>query len=110
MIGAANTRASILRGTETDSYGDEVDSNVVVYTDVPMSIIERNRRVYLPAEGATRVIRSYSAQCGYEVDLRKDDRIRDQGTGIVYQVIEISDPTGILGVKPDRVVALSRTT
>lgn len=109
MLGVATHRVSILRGTETDQYDDEVDSTVPVHTDVLIGFLEVDRRVYLPAEQATRVVRSYEAQVGWEVDLRKDDRIQ-LADGTVYLVTELSEPTGILGVRPDRVAILSRTT
>lgn len=106
----ANTLVTILRGTETNAFADEIDSDVAAYTDVPAAILEAGRRVYLPAEGARRVVRGYTCRVGSGVDLRKDDRIRDQSTGQVYLVTELSDPQPIGGHRPDRVATLSRTT
>lgn len=110
MKAAATTLVTVLRGTETDVYADEVDSDIAEYVDVPASIIEENRRTFLPAEGAFRVVRSYSAQLGREVDVRKDDRLRDQSTGRIYLVTELSDPLGLPGEAPDWVLTLSRTS
>lgn len=108
MRAAANTTISILRGTEQDGYGDEVDSDTPLYTGVAASILGSSRRVYLPAEGATRVIHSYSGRCGAEVDLRKDDRVRDERSGTIYLVTELADQTSLV-MQPDRVFTLSRT-
>lgn len=109
MIGAANHLVTILRGTEVDEYDDVVDSEVTAYTQVPISITERDRRVWLPAENQTRIVRSYEGAVGWETDLRKDDRIR-LADGTIFHVVEISDPIEVFGVKPDRQVVLSRTT
>lgn len=109
MIGTATHRVSILRGTETDTYGDMVDSNIAIRNGVQISIQETNRRTFVPAEGAYRVIRSYSATVGYETDLRKDDRIR-LPDGTIFLVVDISEPLPVFGSKPDRTVTLSRTT
>lgn len=109
MRGSANTKITILRGTETDSYGDTVDSDVAVYTGVVASILSSSRRTYLPAEGAVRVIHSYAGRCGAEVDLRKDDRVRDERTGVVYLVTDLVDGSVIAGMQPDKSFTLSRT-
>lgn len=109
MRGSANTKITILRGTEQDGYGDEVDSDAPIYTGVVASIISSTKRVYLPAEGATRVVHSYSGRCGAEVDLRKDDRVKDELTGVVYLVTELTDSTVLAGMKPDHTFTLSRT-
>lgn len=108
MRGKATTKVTILRGTETNSFGDEVDSDVTVHTGVRAAIAERNRRVYLPAEGATRVVRAYSGQVGYETDIRKGDRLRDERTNVVYLVLEISEPVNPAN-QPDYELELSRT-
>lgn len=108
MRGAANTTISILRGTEQDGYGDEVDSQTPVYTGVVASILGSSRRVYLPAESATRVIHTYTGRCGAEVDLRKDDRVRDERNGRVYLVTELADSPSLV-MQPDLVFNLSRT-
>jgi hypothetical protein len=110
MIAAANTKITILRGTQVDAFGDTVDSDVAVYSDIQAAITESNRRVYLPAEKASRVVRAYACRVGYEVDLRKDDRIRDQLSGTVYVVTELNEPLRVAGTLPDRVATLSRTT
>ena len=92
MRAAASCKISILRGTETSTYDDEVDSTAVVYSDVPCSIIEQTRRTYLPAENAFRVIRSYACRVGSGTDIRKGDRIRNQRNGRVYIVTDLAEP------------------
>lgn len=113
MRSAANTTISILRGTEVNGYGDTVDSDTPIYTHVVAAILETSRRTYLPAEGAHRVIRSYAGRVGAEVDLRKDDRVRDERTNIVYLVTDLQDPAGFGlagGMLLDLKFTLSRTT
>jgi hypothetical protein len=107
---AANTTITILRGTELDAFGDEVDSQVAAHTGVLAAIAEVGRRVFLPAENAYRVVRAYQCRVGFEADLRKDDRVRDEQSGTVYLVTELSDPLPLNGALGDRVATLSRTT
>lgn len=106
---AATCRVSILRGTETNGYGDTVDSETAVRSGVPCSLIEQTRRVYLPDEGATRIIRSYAGRVGPETDLRKDDRIRNERNGRTYLVTDLGDPESA-ALDPDITFTASRTT
>ena len=43
MLPLANTKISVLRGTGTDPYGDEVDAMVPYETDVPALLTEEAR-------------------------------------------------------------------
>lgn len=108
MKAAANCTVSILRGTETNEFDDLVDSDAAVRAGIPASILEQNRRVYLPAEAAYRIIRSYAGRIGAEVDIRKDDRLRDERTGAVYLVTDLADSRSPVHT-PDKVLVLSRT-
>lgn len=109
MRARATTTVSILRGTETNAYNDTVDTTAAIHTGVIAAIMERDRRVYLPAEQAVRVIRTYSARFPPNVDLQKLDRVKDERTGVIYLVTEIRQPASpalMLDVAAD----LSRTT
>ena len=109
MRSRANCRVTVLRGTETNGFGDLVDSDAAVASGIPALINEQNRRVYLPAEGAVRVVRSYAGMIGAERDIRKGDRLRDERNGRVYLVLEISEQTHS-AMTPDYELVLSRTT
>ena len=108
MRGKATTTVSILRGSEVNEFEDEVDANITVQTGIVAAIAERTRRVFLPAEGAFRVVRAYVGQVGREVDIRKLDRLRDERSGAVYLVLEISEPVNPAN-QPDYELELSRT-
>lgn len=109
MIATATTTVSILRGDEVNGYGDVVDSDTAIHTKIPASIHEQNRRVYLPAEQAYRIIRSYTGRLPSNSDVQKNDRLRDERTGAIYLVTDIADPVSP-AFAPDRHVELSRTT
>lgn len=109
MIATATTTVSILRGDETNEYGDVVDSDTAIRTRVPASIHEQNRRVFLPAEQAYRIVRFSTARLPSNVDIRKNDRLRDERTGAVYLVTDLADAVSP-AFAPDRHVELSRTT
>ncbi len=96
----ATTRVSVLRGTEENNLGDEVESAAVApfLGDLPASIVERERVVYDPNSGTPRTVRFLRCRMpvatvdddGNRVDviLQRDDRIRDNRTGIVYTLSE----------------------
>lgn len=109
MRAVANCTVSILRGTETNAEDDEVDLEVPIYAGVRASIVQQSRRVYLPAEGASRIVRSYAGRVGAEVDVQKSDRLRRESDGVVFLVVDIGDPLSPV-MTPDIQLSLSRTT
>lgn len=110
MIARANTKVSILRGTTTNAQGDVVDGTTVVTADIPASLLESSRRTYLPAEGATRVPRTHVLRLTHGTDVRKDDRIKDQTTNRIYQILDLNDNPGSPAHMPDIVIQLGTTT
>lgn len=97
----ATTRITILRGTTENTTGDEIEIPVDVdpspeveaYTNLPASLIERERLTYDPDSGTPRVVRYLRCRTvpavrvngeRVEVTLERNDRIRDDRTGIVY--------------------------
>jgi hypothetical protein len=110
VIARANTRVSVLRGTETNDYGDVVDGAAPVLAGIPASLLETSRRTYLPAEGAFRVVRSIVCRLPPRTQVLKGDRIRDERTNVVYVINDLNDNPGSPAHIPDVVVQLSRTT
>ncbi|HEX8106104.1 MAG TPA: hypothetical protein VF516_00185 [Kofleriaceae bacterium] len=89
---------TVLRGTGTDRFGDEVDTDTVVYTQRPASIIEQqpNSRSR-PAEGRTDQVRGYALRMHSNTRLLKGDRIRDERTGDTYTVDFLATPANPAG-------------
>lgn len=110
MRARATTTVSILRGTSTNGYADEVDEPTPIYTKIPASIIEQNRRTYLPAEGAVRVVRSTRCRLTAGTDVLKSDRILDELTNAVYVINDLNSSPGSPVHMPDIILELSRTT
>jgi len=86
MYALATTTCSILRGSTTDEYGDEVDSDNPVYMNVPISIIETASTVSTAEDPAPRVVRKLTARIGSEVDVVDGDRVKDELTGTIYMI------------------------
>lgn len=93
---------SILRGETTDAYGDPVDASTVAASAVPMSIIEQQKRVWVPAESRTTVVRMYAGRARPGVDVRTQDRLRDEASMTIYQVEGVSAPASPLGASDVR--------
>lgn len=103
------TTVDILRGVETDEYGDEVDTDTAAVEDVPAAIQERYRNVYGQSQDQDRSIRYAMCRVPQGTDVREDDRIRDRATSIVYAIQELHDNSS--PVHPsDVVMRLSRIT
>jgi hypothetical protein len=91
-----NTTVSILTGTSQDDLGDVYDNATVAASGVPASILEQSpRQVYVPADGRHNVVRRYAARLGTEVSVTTADRIRDDRTGQVYVIDNVSDSTRV---------------
>lgn len=102
------TLLSLYRGTPTtDEYGDPVDDNQTIITaNLPALITERSQRTFLPAEQRLGVINSYIIRLRPGVDVREEDRLRDQTTDSWYQVQEVATMPLIIGVPDIRVTAI----
>src|SRR6185503_1159048 len=113
VIARANTRVTILRGTTTNGFGDTVDGTAAAsasLASLPASLIEVGRRTYLPAEGATRVVRTHICRLTSGTDVRKDDRIQDEADDAIYQIVDLNANPGSPAHRPDIVIQLSKTT
>lgn len=105
----ATTRVTILRGTATDRYGDEVDTDTVVEVDVPASILERPVTGGRPSSGRKDTQRTHALRVWKSVDVQQNDRIRDQKTGRVYVVTTEAPSTNPVGLGSTR-LDLQRVT
>lgn len=91
----------VLRGTITDAYGDEQDTDTVIAADVEISIIEgrKGQQVFSqqadlqrkPAEGRTTDVHEFTGRVRPGTDIRRGDRlrarrVRDQGVASIYLV------------------------
>ena len=107
MNTVANTYISIYRGFTVDAEGDEVDSDVAIATEIPASIIEgRPRQVESGTSGTPRVIRQATMRVIRTTDIKRDDRVKDENTGMFWRI----DAVGAIGnpaFTPDLRVDLS---
>jgi hypothetical protein len=100
----ATTTVSVLRGETTDSFGDPVDADTVVASGVPASLLETRSTARRPVEGRTDNVRSYNLRVRTNLALQRDDRIRDERTGVTYTVDELVTPVNPAGHAATRVV------
>jgi hypothetical protein len=105
----ANCLISILRGTTTNRYGDEVDNGTVVASGIPALVTETNRTVYDRASQEARIIRVSRGAVQSDVDIRDNDQIKREDTNTVYMVQSVTQPDGA-GVTTDLVLELKRVT
>jgi len=105
----ATTTVTIVRGEDTNAYNDSVSSSAAVHTGIIAAIAETSRRVFLPAEQAYRVIRTYAGTLPPNAPIQKLDRLRDERTGVTYLVTEIHQADNP-AITLDISVELSRTT
>jgi hypothetical protein len=98
----ANTTISIKRGTYTDDYGDETDSDEVVASGIGASILERPVTGGRPASGRKDTTRTYALRVWKPIDLRQDDRVVNERTKEVYVVTTLAPSTNNVGLGSTR--------
>jgi hypothetical protein len=108
-IAIATTTIAILRGTTTDVWGDEADTDTVVSTGIPASLTEQSRRVTTRDDPTPRIVRYAVARVAADTDVTDQDRVRDERTGQVYSIDAVSsmaNPAAVADIRLD----LRRTT
>lgn len=98
------TRVAVLRGETTDEYGDPADSDTPVRGGVPISLIEREQRVFVAAENRYTIVRFVAGRVRPHADIREADRLRDEATGSIYLVEAVSRPQSPIGRADVRLV------
>lgn len=94
----ATTLVTVMRGTATNAYGDEIDTDEVVDTHVRASILEKPATGGRPASGRADTPRGYTLRMWRNVGLQQNDRITDERTGEVYYVTTEVTPKGSVGL------------
>ncbi|MFF8482332.1 hypothetical protein [Streptomyces antibioticus] len=109
MLALASTTITVYRGTTTDAWGDEADTDTPVLTGVVASITEQSRRVTTRDDPTPRIVRYAVGRVTAGTDISDQDRIRDERTGAVYIVEAVSSMSSPV-VAADLRLDLRRTT
>lgn len=109
MLALATTTLTVYRGTSTDAYGDEQDTNTVVHTGIPASLVEQTRRTTTRDDPTPRVIRYTVGRVTAGTDITDQDRLLDERTGAVY-IVEAVSSMASAAVAADLRLELRRTT
>lgn len=109
MYALATTTVTILRGTKTDEIGDEIDTFDVYKTGIIASLIEKNHVTWDRATQQRRTVRVIACTLPSTTDVTSDDRIKDEETGYVYAITDVTQPNAV-GITPDLDLELKRIT
>ena len=109
MQAIATTRLTVLRGTTTDAYGDEQDTDTPHATGIPASLTEQSRRVTTRDDPTPRIVRYAVARVTAGTDVQDQDRLRDERTGAIY-IVEATSSMANPAATPDIRLDLRRTT
>jgi hypothetical protein len=109
MQAIATTTLTVLRGTTTDVYDDEQDTDTAVATGVIASLVEQSRRVTTRENPTPRIVRYAVARVPAGTDIRDQDRVRDERTGATY-IVEAPSSMANPAMAVDLRLDLRRTT
>lgn len=107
MYGLANCLISVLRGTSTDTWGDQVDNGAIAASGIPARILVRSRTVFDESTQEPRVVQIVSGAVASTADVRDGDQIRDDTHSVTYTVQSVTQPNGV-GLVPDLELDLQR--
>jgi hypothetical protein len=109
MLAPATTTMSVIRGTTTDEFGDVIDDNsVAVSSGNPVQLTEIARNVFDQVTGTPKIVRTITALAGSNLDVVQTDRLRDEKTGAIYAINDITAAQRI-GYTPDLRLDLEKT-
>jgi hypothetical protein len=93
MIGWATAPFTILRGTTTNSSGDDIDASTVAASGVLLGLRPGATRSDSNVSGTPRTITAWRGSCKATVDLRSFDRIVNERTGATFLVEGVRELT-----------------
>lgn len=106
MLVPPSTYVNISRGTQIDTYGDEVDDNSApVAIGVPATISTSRVTGQNPATATPRQVSALTAVVPAGTDVQTSDRLTDLRSGAVFSVVTVNPATGY-GYNPDIVLML----
>lgn len=91
MISRSTTTVTIYRGESTDAYGDPLDADTPVATNVPASILEQTVKAWSESTTIPRNFRWAKMRVTYGTDVKQNDRIKDERTGDIWTIVQISN-------------------
>ena len=106
---AANATVTILRASGTTKYG-QPNAWTVLYSGVPAILVDTlrgNPNTTTTTPTGTRTVECHLPQA---VGLGASDQVRDEATGNLYLVGEISQPPTLIGAPVDTTVTLQLVT
>jgi hypothetical protein len=81
------TTASVLRGTTTSAYGDDVDADTVVQVGVPLAVMVASQASTRSADARAQEVEFFRGRVPAGTDIRVSDRLRDErNPALVYLV------------------------
>jgi hypothetical protein len=90
VLALATTTLTVYRGSSTNAWGDEIDTNTAVHTGIPASLVEQSRRVTTRDDPTPRIVRYAVGRVTAGTDITDQDRIKDERTGAIYIVDAVS--------------------
>lgn len=90
MIARANTTISVLRGEIADEYGDFGPKGTPVLRGIQASIIEKSRAVFDYDSPTPRTVHYAIGRVNHGTDIRNNDTVLDEITGVRYLVNSFS--------------------
>lgn len=90
-----NREMTVMRGTETNRFGDETDVGIAIATGVPAALAEVGNETFNLSQSTRRTIRTFACRMPAYVDVDDDDTLMDEFTGYFFEIESIEEQAGI---------------
>lgn len=91
MRSIATATVTIYRGESTDAFGDSVSASTAIADRIPFSIMEQSVKTTRRGDDRPQSVKYFRGRCSPAVDIRQEDRIKDEITGTIYLVTAVSN-------------------
>jgi hypothetical protein len=106
----SHTFLTIMRGTETNRFGDETDVGVPIIRHLPAAMAETSHTTFDRASQTRRTIRNWTCVVAAWAGFTTDDTLRVELTGNTYLIESIQRQPSLIGAPADLILTLRERT
>jgi hypothetical protein len=92
VITTPTTTITILSGSSSSEWGDDIEGEIERVTGLPGAIHEGALKVQTESDPQARAVRFYTGRLPHGTQIATNERLRDELTGVIYAVDAVTTP------------------
>jgi hypothetical protein len=101
-----NRTISVIRGVETNPYGDQTNLGAPLYTGIPAALAETTQTSFDGASQRQQIVRAITCEVPHWADILTTDTITDEATGYTYMIESMEERPGPGYYPPTKILTL----